>query len=98
MAEIKARPVAKAKAPPERSLQVKVFSPYQTFFDEPARSISGVNETGPFDVLEGHHNFITLLQACELVIHTTSSDERRIRINGGLMHVKSDMAVVFLDV
>jgi len=81
----------------KKLLRVKVFSPYRTFFDELAQSISGVNDTGPFDILEGHHNFITLLNECELLIRT-SIDERRIRINGGLMHVKADMVVVFLDV
>ena len=81
----------------KKLLRVKVFSPYKTFFDELAQSISGVNDTGPFDILEGHHNFITLLNECELLIRT-SIDERRIRINGGLMHVKADRVVVFLDV
>lgn len=80
-----------------KTLKVKVASPYQVYFDEPALSISGVNKTGPFDVLEGHHNFITLLEPCELLIRT-STGEKRIRINGGLMHVKADMAVVFLDI
>lgn len=78
-------------------LQVKVSSPFHVYFDEPALSISGLNRTGPFDILPGHHNFITLLDACELRIRT-SNEERRIRINGGVMHVKADMASVFLDV
>lgn len=80
-----------------QSLHVKVASPFRIYFDEPALSISGVNKTGPFDVLPGHHNFITLLDACVLNIRTTN-DERKIRINGGVMHVKADMANVFLDV
>ncbi len=86
-----------ATASKPSTLKVKVSSPYQVYFDEPALSISGVNKTGPFDVLPGHHNFITLLEPCELSIRL-SGDERRIKINGGLMHVKADMAVVFLDV
>ncbi len=82
-----------------KTLKVKVASPYQVYFDEPALSISGVNKTGPFDVLPGHHNFITLLQPCELVIRVNNNDQQKIiRINGGLMHVKADMASVFLDV
>ena len=81
----------------EATLKVKVASPYQVYFDEPALSISGVNKTGPFDVLAGHHKFITLLEPCELLIRL-KNDERRIRINGGLMHVKADTATVFLDV
>lgn len=81
----------------DSNLKVKVASPYQVYYNEPALSISGVNKTGPFDVLAGHHNFITLLEPCELVIRS-KNDERKIRINGGLMHVKADMANVFLDV
>lgn len=83
--------------PQIKTLKVKVASPYHVYFEEPALSISGVNKTGPFDVLEGHHNFITLLEPCELYIRTPNG-EKRIRINGGLMHVKADMAIVFLDV
>jgi F0F1-type ATP synthase epsilon subunit len=81
----------------KRILKVKVASPYVVYYDEPALSISGVNKTGPFDILPGHHNFITLLEPCELVIRTRV-DEQKIRINGGLMHVRADSAAVFLDV
>ncbi len=89
--------MAAATKAEQKSLHIKVASPYQVYFDEPGLSISGVNKTGPFDVLPGHHNFITLLEPCELLIRT-KDDERKIRINGGLMHVKADMADVFLDV
>lgn len=80
-----------------KTLHVKVASPYQIYFDQPALSISGNNLTGPFDILPGHHNFITLLDRGELVIRTIN-DEQKIKINGGVMHVKSDMATVFLDI
>jgi F0F1-type ATP synthase epsilon subunit len=80
-----------------KTIQVRVSSPYQVYFNEPALSISGDNLTGPFDILAGHHNFITLLSACELSIKT-SSDIRKIRINGGVMHVKANKVVVFLDI
>ncbi len=79
------------------NIKIKVYSPYQVYFDETAQSISGVNKTGPFDILPGHHNFITLLEPCELLIRT-DAEEKKIRINGGLMHVKADMASIFLDV
>ena len=79
------------------TMHVKVYSPFQVYFDEPAYSLSGTNDTGPFDVLPHHHNFITLLRASELVVKAPLG-ERRIRISGGVMHVKSDNVVVFLDV
>jgi F0F1-type ATP synthase epsilon subunit len=78
-------------------MHVKVYSPFQVYFDEEAFSISAENGTGPFDVLPHHHNFITLLNPCEMVVRAPLG-ERRIRISGGVMHVKADNVAVFLDV
>jgi len=80
------------------TMMVKVESPFTGYFDGPAFSLSAVNATGPFDVLPKHHNFISLLVPCTLVIRAVSGDEQRITIGGGLLHVKADRAVVFLDV
>ncbi|MCA9324485.1 hypothetical protein KDA23_00230 [Candidatus Saccharibacteria bacterium] len=77
-------------------LYVKVYSPFKTFFDERAFSLSGVTLTGPFDILPKHHNFISLVEPCELVIQAPNG-EKRIRISGGVMHVKADKATVLLD-
>lgn len=80
------------------TMRVKVYSPFKTYFDEPALSISAENETGPFDILPHHHNFITLLKAAEIIIRRTNESVQRIRISGGIMHVKADHVIVFLDV
>ena len=80
------------------SMRVKVYSPFHNYYDDQAFSISAENTTGPFDVLPKHHNFISLLNACELVIRTVAYGDKRIRISGGIMHVKADHVIVFLDV
>jgi F0F1-type ATP synthase epsilon subunit len=79
------------------AVHIRVSSPFNTFFDQEAYSISAVNETGPFDILPRHHNFITLLDACEIIVRAKDG-EFRIRISGGIMHVKADKIVVFLNV
>lgn len=81
-------------------MHVKVYSPFKVYFEDDAYSISGVNATGPFDILPQHHNFMTLLTPCELLVKTVNgpSPEQKIRISGGLMHVKADQITVFLDV
>jgi len=76
---------------------VKVYSPFQTYFDEQASSISAINDTGPFDILPGHHRFLTLLSPCELVIQAKTGQEK-IKISRGVMYVKEDKVTVFLDV
>ena len=78
-------------------MHVKVYSPYKVYFDQNAFSISGLNATGAFDILPHHHNFITLLQPCELAIHAIDG-KLKVKIGGGVMHVKADQVTVFLDV
>lgn len=78
-------------------MRVKVYSPYQTYYDELATSISANNDTGPFDILKGHHRFLTLLTPCELTIAGRNGEEK-IKISRGIMYVKEDRVTVFLDV
>lgn len=80
------------------SMQVKVYSPFRDYYDGRAFSVSAINDTGPFDILPKHHNFISLLSACDLVIRTVEKGDQKIIISGGIMHVKADRVVVFLDV
>ncbi len=82
-------------------MHVRVAAPFREYYDGQAFSISAVNLTGPFDILPKHHNFISLLTACELVIRGIVKDEQKavkITISGGIMHVKQDEVIVFLDV
>lgn len=80
------------------NMRVHIHSPFRDYYDGLASSLSAKNATGPFDILPQHHNFISLLPASELVIRTVSEGERRIRISGGIIHVKANQVIVFLDV
>jgi F0F1-type ATP synthase epsilon subunit len=98
-----AKMMEKAKAAKEAykethpMMHIKVYSPFKVYFDEEGESISAQNGTGPFDILPRHHNFMTLLIPCEIVIRGRGR-EQKIRISGGLMHVKADRVTVFLDI
>ena len=85
------------KDPKNTSMHVRIASPFKIFYDDDAQSLSGKNASGPFDILPHHHNFISLLSECELVI-TTIGGSTKVRISGGFMHVKADQVVVFLNV
>lgn len=80
------------------SMRVKVHSPFHDYYDGQAFSVSAENATGPFDILPKHHNFISLLQPCDMIVRTVTKGDQTIRISGGIMHVKADRVVVFLDV
>lgn len=82
---------------PEGKMKTKVYAPFKDYFEGMANSISAVNQTGPFDILPGHHRFLTLLSSCDVVIRTDEGEET-VKIARGVMYVKEDRVTVFLDV
>ena len=79
------------------TVSVKVYAPFQVFFEGEAYSLSAVNETGPFDILPHHHNFLCMLVPGNLIIETPDG-RKIIKISRALMYVKSERVVVFVDV
>lgn len=87
-----------AKDGDDLKMRVRVRSPFRTYYDGDAFSLSAQSATGIFDVLPHHHNFISLLQASELIVRTIDEGEQKFLISGGLLHVKADQVIVFLDI
>lgn len=86
-----------AKDPSKPSIAVKVYAPFKVYFEGEAYSLSAVNETGPFDILPKHHNFLCMLVPCNLIIESPAG-RKVIKVSRALMHVKSERVVVFMDV
>lgn len=80
------------------TMAVKVYAPFQVYFEGDAYSVSAVNATGPFDILPHHHNFLCMLVPCELVVTPVEGAPKTIKIHRALMHVKADRVAVFVDV
>ena len=78
-------------------LQVKVFSPYETFFEGTAVSLSATNKTGPFDVLYGHTNFFTLLSDSRITIDT-GFNPLQIEVKSGILRVRDNVVTLFANV
>lgn len=79
------------------ALSVKVYAPFQVYFEGEANSVSAVNATGPFDILPNHRNFLCMLVPCTLTI-TAPAGKKELKIHRALMHVKANQVVVFMDV
>jgi len=78
-------------------LQIKIFSPFEVFYEGLAYSLSATNEAGRFDVLFGHANFISLLPKGPVVLNTPYG-ERSFRLNRGILKVHNNFIVVFANV
>ena len=79
-------------------MQVKIYAPFQTYFDGPAVSLSAVNKTGPFDILARHKNFMSLLVPCTITVRAPDKPDFTLRVSRGVMYVKADKTTVFLDI
>jgi hypothetical protein len=91
--------VEKQEKPPKGQMFIKVYSPFKVYFEDLGNSITAENDTGVFDILAGHHKFLTLLSQCEIKIDAVNKDQNEsIKIDRGIMFVKEDRVTVFLDV
>jgi F0F1-type ATP synthase epsilon subunit len=77
--------------------KVKIFSPYQTYYQGEATSISAANRTGPFDVLAGHINFFSLLTGGAVVLNT-GFQVLEFQIARGIIRVNGNEVTLFADV
>ena len=78
-------------------MEVKIYAPFQVYYEGIGFSVSAVNEVGPFDILPQHRNFLCMLVPCTVKVQTPDG-ERSVPIKKALMHVKADRVVIFVDV
>jgi len=79
------------------TIDIKVYAPFKIYYEGKGYSISATNETGPFDILPHHHNFLCMLIPGMLRIQTPEG-KKEFKISRALMNVKADRVVVFVDV
>lgn len=79
-------------------MHVKIYAPFKVYFDAQALSVTALNRVGPFDILPGHHNFISLLAPGPIIVRNVDQPDFKMNISRGVIHVKADEVRVFLDV
>jgi F-type H+-transporting ATPase subunit epsilon len=80
-----------------KRFKVKILSPYQTYYDGEAVSLSAANRTGPFDILAGHINFFSLLSPGTVAINT-GFQRLEFPISRGVLRVSRNVVTLFADV
>ncbi len=80
-----------------KRFKVKIFSPYQTYYQGEAVSLSAANRTGPFDILPGHINFFSLLTSGAIILNT-GFQLLEFQVARGIIRVNRDNVTVFADV
>ena len=79
----------------EGKVKLSVLTRQAVLFEGEVKTVSSVNDTGIFDVLEQHTSFISLIKD-KLVIHTLDGKEQEMKIQDGIMRVYKNEVSVFL--
>ena len=82
----------------EKSMKVKIYAPFKIYYDGQGSSLTALNRVGPFDVLPGHHNFISLLEPGPIIVRQPNQPDFKMDVSRGIIHVKADEIKIFLDV
>jgi F0F1-type ATP synthase epsilon subunit len=77
-------------------IKVDIKNRKEQFFKGTAKTVSSVNDTGEFDVLSKHANFVTLIRGYVIVDKGLPS-EKKFEIDSGVLAAKTDAVDVYLD-
>ena len=82
---------------PQDKLFVKVSSPFEVFYEGEAYAVSAINNTGPFDILPHHANFLSILLPGNIEINT-GKKKVSVNIKRGILRVSGNKVQIFLGV
>lgn len=76
-------------------LHLTIVNREQVLFDGDVESITSVNDTGEFDILAMHENFISLVRD-KLVFRPPKEKQQTLPITRGIMQVHTNKVRVFV--
>ena len=75
------------------TLAVIVRSREGVLFEGPAASVSALNDTGPFDILAKHENFISIIRQ-KIIIRSNAM--REFLLNAGVIKVRGNRVEIYI--
>lgn len=66
-------------------------------FSDTVKAVSSYNDKGPFDILQEHENFISLIKE-KIVIHMVNNQEQEIKIDNGVLRVYKNNVIIYVGI
>lgn len=85
-----------SQPPTTEKLTVIARAPFNVYYEGPAEVVTAVNKVGRFDVLPGHADFFSMLEACEVVVGT-DGDPVSFSISNGIITVRDNQVMMFVN-
>lgn len=84
-----------SEAPPE--LHVIARAPFTLYYDGQASAVSAANRIGPFDILPGHADFLSMLIPGPITIET-ANEPVTIDAKNGMVTVRDNQVLLFINI
>lgn len=81
----------------QQDIAVRISSADSVLWEGAAVSISSENETGRFDVLPGHANFITMIEGKPIIVRTPAG-EKTFEYRNAVLYVTDGEVKIFTGV
>jgi F0F1-type ATP synthase epsilon subunit len=80
-----------------QKLFVSINSPEQVIWEGEADAVTSENSQGPFDVLPGHVNFVTIIDKKSLLIHRLDGD-REFPLEKAVIYVHGNLVTIYTNI
>lgn len=79
-------------------LEVIARAPFEVYYEGQAKVVSAINPIGQFDILPGHADFFSVLSEGDVLINTGASEPIKITITDGIITVRDDKVMLFVNI
>jgi F0F1-type ATP synthase epsilon subunit len=79
-------------------LTVIARAPFHVYYEGDAITVSATNEVGPFDILPGHADFFSILDPGDVIIDTGADEPITFNISNGIVAVRDDEVMLFVNI
>ena len=81
----------------DEKLKAIVRAPFKLYYEGSADAVSAINKVGQFDILPGHADFFSVLEAGEVIIDNDSKPIN-IDIRNGIITVRDNEVLLFINI
>lgn len=78
-------------------LSVRVMSPKQVHWEGKAQAVAAVNSLGPFSLLPGHANFVSVIEGDVTIYSTDERGAKTVPGGHGVMFCRDNRLEVFIQ-
>ena len=82
--------------PTPETIHIKIQTRQEIIYEGDVLSVSSKNDTGPFDILPEHANFISIVKD-QIVLRFPNKQQQQFRLQTGILQVEEGRVNVYIE-